>query len=361
MTGLALVHINGDTTDAVVLSMPSLLYILAISGSIHLINYYRDEVAERGLFGARTGDEARLEAHFVLQCNDGHRARFALRERNRSDPQVRCLFRLGRRRDAGHSVLLPAGRFDALARSEEGRAANAQGAREKALGDRRVDGPCLGLFGGWVIRRHRLVLTASTVLMAFVAYGLMHTRTEISLLKLFHPSARVLHDYVWLEERLGRLIPMEIVLRFNPQSQADPNRADPTDPQRFYQMWLLERMESVALVQDVIERQFGVNAADVVGRSMSAATFAPPIDAESTSTLSFARRSGLNKRLEQSREQFKTSGYFGTDPRDDAELWRSQICRGGLRGCRLRGLRARTSAYGRTGPHRPSSPGAGSR
>ena len=54
MTGLALVHINGDTTDAVVLSMPSLLYILAISGSIHLINYYRDEVAERGLFGHRT-------------------------------------------------------------------------------------------------------------------------------------------------------------------------------------------------------------------------------------------------------------------------------------------------------------------
>ena len=144
------------------------------------------------------------------------------------------------------------------------------------------------LFGGWVIRRHRLVLTASTVLMAFVAYGLMHTRTEIDLLKLFHPSARILHDYVWLEERLGRLIPMEIVLRFNPQSQADPNRADPTDPQRFYQLSFLERMESVALVQDVIERQFGVNAADVVGRSMSAATFAPPIDAESTSTLSFA-------------------------------------------------------------------------
>ena len=122
--------------------------------------------------------------------------------------------------------------------------------------------------------------------MAFVTYGLMHTRTEIDLLKLFHPSARILHDYVWLEERLGRLIPMEIVLRFNPQSQADPNRADPTDPQRFYQMSFLERMESVALVQDVIERQFGVNAADVVGRSMSAATFAPPIDAESTSTLS---------------------------------------------------------------------------
>ena len=181
------------------------------------------------------------------------------------------------------------------------------------------------LFGGWVIRRHRFVLTACLVLMVFVTYGLMHTRTQIDLLKLFHPSARILHDYVWLEERLGRLIPMEIVLRFNPQSQADASKVDPTDPQRFYQMSFLERMESVALVQDVIERQFGVNAADVVGRSMSAATFAPPVDSESTSTLSFARRSGLNKRLEQSREQFKTSGYFGTDPRDGAELWRVSL------------------------------------
>ena len=53
MTGLALVHLNGDKTDAVVLSMPSMLYILAISGSIHLINYYRDEVAERGMDGRR--------------------------------------------------------------------------------------------------------------------------------------------------------------------------------------------------------------------------------------------------------------------------------------------------------------------
>jgi predicted RND superfamily exporter protein len=181
------------------------------------------------------------------------------------------------------------------------------------------------LFGGWVIRRYRLVLTACLVLMALVAYGLMHTTTSIDLLKLFHPKARILHDYVWLEERLGRLIPMEIVLRFNPQTQADANKVDPTDPQRFYKMSFLERMETVSLTQEVIERQFGVNAADVVGRSMSAATFAPPVDSASTSTLSFARRSGLNKRLEQSRDQFKTSGYFGIDPVDHAELWRVSL------------------------------------
>jgi hypothetical protein len=36
ITGLALVHLNGDTTDAVVLSMPSLLGLLSLTGRLVL-------------------------------------------------------------------------------------------------------------------------------------------------------------------------------------------------------------------------------------------------------------------------------------------------------------------------------------
>ena len=60
--GLAAVYWTGNTMDAVLMSMPSMLYVLAISGAIHLVNYYREAIKEHGLDGApEAGDQPRLE------------------------------------------------------------------------------------------------------------------------------------------------------------------------------------------------------------------------------------------------------------------------------------------------------------
>lgn len=37
---LGTVWITGQTIDAITMSMPSLVYVLSISGAVHLINYY---------------------------------------------------------------------------------------------------------------------------------------------------------------------------------------------------------------------------------------------------------------------------------------------------------------------------------
>ena len=47
--GLAAVWLTGETADAVVLSMPTLIYVLAISNAVHLVNYYRDAIEEVGV------------------------------------------------------------------------------------------------------------------------------------------------------------------------------------------------------------------------------------------------------------------------------------------------------------------------
>ena len=46
------VYWSGHTMDAILMSMPSMLYVLAISGAIHLINYYREAIKDYGLEGA---------------------------------------------------------------------------------------------------------------------------------------------------------------------------------------------------------------------------------------------------------------------------------------------------------------------
>ena len=38
--------------DAILMSMPAVVYVLGLSGAIHTVNYYRDARREHGLFGA---------------------------------------------------------------------------------------------------------------------------------------------------------------------------------------------------------------------------------------------------------------------------------------------------------------------
>ncbi len=70
--GLAAVWWTGQTSDAVLMSMPSMVYVLAISGAVHLINYYREEV-DRARCGRGDGAGAgsRVEANLSLLSDHG--------------------------------------------------------------------------------------------------------------------------------------------------------------------------------------------------------------------------------------------------------------------------------------------------
>ena len=69
MASLAFVWYSGGEMNAIVLTMPSLVYVAAISGAIHLANYYRDSIHEGGLEGAAM----RAIMHAWLPLTPGHR------------------------------------------------------------------------------------------------------------------------------------------------------------------------------------------------------------------------------------------------------------------------------------------------
>jgi predicted RND superfamily exporter protein len=321
ITGLAFVNISGGKTDAVVLSMPSLLYILAISGAIHLINYYREELTEHGVEGA-PGRAIRHGWRPTTFCN----VTTAIGLGSLYAAEIVPIRNFGVYSAWGVMgmlvvlfLYLPAAlHYWPMQRSPKPVQEN-----HKPSGiDEWLDAAWLR-FGRWVIRYHYGVAVACLLSLAFVGYGLAHMRTNIDLMKLFHPEARILKDYMYLEKSLGKLVPMEIVLRFTPRAQAIKDA--PVSADRHHQLSFLERMESVNMVQKAIEQQFGEEGAGVVGRSMSAVTFAPTIVSEGESLSQFARRSGLNSRLESSRREFETSGFFQVDPHSHEELWRISL------------------------------------
>ena len=51
VTSLGLVWWSGSGMDAILMSMPSLVYVLGMSGAVHIVNYYRDTVKESGFPG----------------------------------------------------------------------------------------------------------------------------------------------------------------------------------------------------------------------------------------------------------------------------------------------------------------------
>ena len=62
---LAIVYFTRGVVDAVLMSMPSVVYVLGLSGAIHLVNYYQDAVREQGLEGA----PGRALQHGWLPCS----------------------------------------------------------------------------------------------------------------------------------------------------------------------------------------------------------------------------------------------------------------------------------------------------
>ena len=53
--------------------------------------------------------------------------------------------------------------------------------------------------------------------MVFFAVGVNWVKTSVKLMKLFSPDAEIIPHYAWLEDQLGPLVPMEVVVRFDNQ------------------------------------------------------------------------------------------------------------------------------------------------
>ena len=64
MASLGMVWWSNASVDAILLTMPSLVYVLGMAGAIHIVNYYRDAAVEHGIKNA----PERAIAHAVMPC-----------------------------------------------------------------------------------------------------------------------------------------------------------------------------------------------------------------------------------------------------------------------------------------------------
>ncbi|MEX0675424.1 MAG: MMPL family transporter [Pirellulales bacterium] len=293
---LAIVHYSGGTMNAILLTMPAVVYVAGISGAIHFANYYRDSVAQGGIEGA----PARALMHSWLPCLLAAGTTSAgLASLYTSDLVPIQMFGIYSAAGVLSTLLLlflflPAWmqlwpmRLHSLLDGEQPKSED-------------IDLPVRwrGILQG-AIDRHRLVFGGLVAAMIVCGIGLSEINTSIKLTKLFSPSAHIIHDYQWLEDNLGPLVPMEVVIKID----TTKNR-----------MTMLEKMELIERIQGQMQQ------IEHMGSTMSAATFAPELPKGRRGVLSESmNRSVTNRRLEANREAYFESDFLDTD--GDTELWR---------------------------------------
>ncbi|MEM9825419.1 MAG: MMPL family transporter, partial [Planctomycetota bacterium] len=370
LLSMALVRWTGGRVDAILMSMPSLVYVLGLSGAIHVINYYRDEVRDHGAPGAAT----RALKHALMPCtlaslttaiglislytsNLAPISNFGLYAAIGVIATLAILFSYlpaalqsfpPRLRELEQAAASDSKRADESTSNEStsNESTSSESTSNEPTTPRQEDDGLLTrlwIATGRVIAKHHVLATCGCLLLLVAsAYGLKDLKTSVQLLKLFDGNSRILRDYAWLEENFGKLVPMEVIVRMpteiqaeyasssstanddsgtgNDDSDAVDEAIDPT------QLPLLERVEAIARVRAVIEKTLGESGRGVVGVATSADTLLPPLPAPSRRYS--PTRTVFNDDLVKSLDTLRTTDYLRLEnggPFDDSELWRISL------------------------------------
>ncbi len=322
----AAIWLSGCHADAIVLAMPSLIYVLTISGAIHLVNYYREAVHQGGIPGA-SGRALAAGYKPAALCSVTTALgllslfasdltpirRFGIFSAMGMLLMLVVLFLLlpaaleffGRKRAFGFAVRSEnQGRMTLCTDDDAGEFIERWAVR----------------WAHWVIGHYRSVCVLGIALMIILSGGISKIRTSVDLLKLFDSETRILADYHWLEDNLGNLVPLEVLVRFDSKSLGELGGKSNTG-----KLTVLHRAQMVDQVRSKIDQRFGERGKGLISPPMSAAAFLPSLGTGQRGTSAVIRNRVLNTKLEHSHEALKASGYLATDPVTGDELWRISL------------------------------------
>ncbi|MBP5622911.1 MAG: MMPL family transporter, partial [Thermoguttaceae bacterium] len=253
---LAVVSLTGGTCDSILLSMPALVYVLGMSGAVHLINYYHDAIREHGLKGAaeRAVQHAFTPCFFAqLTTAIGLGSLFVGR--------LVPITKFGFYSAIGVllTLLLLFLYLPALLYFFPSKKFAAQHGRKGLDVNKGRIHSFWDVVGKFIIKRHRIVLVVCFSMMIFFGFYLPKIKTSVKMMSFFSPDADIIKNYTWLEEKLGPLVPMELVVCF--------------DNGKLYQnsFRTSERLELINKISEKLKSELSED----VGGTLSVALFAP--------------------------------------------------------------------------------------
>jgi uncharacterized protein len=298
---LSIIYYTGGTMNAILMTMPAVVYVAGVSGAIHFANYYRDSAVEGGVEGA----PARAVHHAWIPCTlSAITSAAGLASLYTSELLPIKLFGVYTALGVLTTLALLFLFLPAWMQIWPMKKDSTLDGEAPKVEDLALPAHWRRLLGG-VLTHWGFVFGSGAALMIFCGIGLTKINTSIKLTKLFSADAEIIKNYEWLEKNLGPLVPMEVVLRLDNAE---------------CKLTMLERMELVGRVQESLK------TIKDVGNTLSAVTFAPHLEIKRMGPfISKARARDIwNKRLEAHRQEYIQGGFVAEDHADDqdVELWR---------------------------------------
>ena len=298
----------GAHVDSISMLNSSLVYVLTISGSVHLMNYYRKTLAETPP-GEEKGVPMQTFRKAVLPC---------------SLATFTTVIGMG---SLGVSQMIPIrtfGIYSSLAlflgtiwyflyilSSLQERPIRRwfSGSNTEPQPNDHGSVPFWKHFG-LLIFHCRYFITALAILSLFVfAFGIKELRTSVTFHGLLPKDAKVLHDYRMLETQIGGLIPIEVVVHF-PQEEWENRKM--LDQLRFLASLVMELQKT-----------------DDVDAVVSVLNFLPRLPSTTDARLSAVRdRAAMESILTKSYDRLRDLRFFNTVENagaDSGYYWRISL------------------------------------
>ncbi len=303
LLAIAIVYYSGGYFSAVLIVLPTLVFMLTLSGAVHLMSYYGDVSRwHKSHLGARAmllGFKPSLLASITTSLGMAALATSQLapvREFGLYSAvalSVATLFMLlGFPKVAdwfcGRSALQAADRdiIDSVNPHIE-----ADGSHSSHVS------PRAEAYVKWMSKYGNLVAAFGLTLMVVSFVGFLNLKSSTKFGDMFPSKSAVVRDMTWIEENLGPIASVEVLLSFKPDCELD----------------LLERVTWV----DQLEMQ--IRQSPDVGGVMSALTFLPP-QPKSGSIRDVVKRSAMRKLLEKNLAALQSNGWVGESPQ--GQVWR---------------------------------------
>ncbi len=295
---LAILFYTGGRMNLTMVMLPTLTFIMGVSASVHMANYYRKALA-LGM-GQLAADAAVNDGGWPVMLSSLTTA-VGLMSLGTSQVVPIKLFGLYSALGVlcGLPVVLlvmPAAMYmchgTVIGRDPKKFIAK----REQVSGVSRNT----SIVVNWVCRSHWWVVIPSLAALVALSIGITKLKASVKLQNRFAARTQILQDYNWLENNLGPLVPMEVVLRFGKENELS--------------LW--QQMELVAAVESGIERTTAVNA------TYSAATFRPPVSRGSGVVGKMRKKLVINK---WENELYSLENANLMRRKKDENLWRISL------------------------------------
>lgn len=300
---LSMVYYSGASLDAVLIIMPSLIFVLTISAGVHLVNYYYDE-----LFGTRAKSKAEAKTAVQNSFSKGWKpcllaaVTTAIGLGSLMVSQISPIALFGLLASLGLLItlcvllLILPGAMQ-LWPPQQILKYNQEGLTKTTPKYFTRISSWMERLPNWLERYSVPVFLSALLLMTISAYGLLSIRSSVDVPSLFPEGSQVLKDYQFNEDRMGPLIPVEVVIEFGPDCKKT----------------FLQRLRIIDNIEKTIKNIDGYTG------TMSAATFGPnPV--KHNGFESIFRKVVTNKKLEENRKAIVNSVYLSDT--DGKESWR---------------------------------------